>query len=54
MIGGRNMRVVVTKNKVVHDCTSEEQLNRFLAAGWKKAASQPDDKESEPQGDDKN
>lgn len=35
------MLVVVTKNKHTHDCTSEEQLKRFLAAGWVKAKKQP-------------
>ncbi len=30
------MKVTVRKNGVVHDCTSEEQLKRFLAAGWVK------------------
>lgn len=33
--------VVVTKNKHTHDCTTEEQLKRFLAAGWVKAKKQP-------------
>lgn len=27
---------VVTKNGCNHDCTTKEQLDRFLAAGWKK------------------
>jgi len=36
------MKVTVSKNKVVHDCTSEEQLARFLKAGWKKVSKKPD------------
>ena len=28
--------VTVTKNGVIHDCKSEEQLKRFLKAGYKK------------------
>lgn len=35
------MLIVVTKNKHTHDCTSQEQLDRFLAAGWVKAKKQP-------------
>lgn len=35
------MLTVVTKNNHTHDCTSQEQLDRFLAAGWKKAKKQP-------------
>lgn len=35
------MLVVVTKNKHTHDCTTQEQLDRFLAAGWTKAKKQP-------------
>lgn len=40
------MLIVVTKNKHTHDCTSQKQLDRFLAAGWVKAKKQPkpDDK----------
>lgn len=34
------MLVIVTKDKHTHDCTTPEQLERFLAAGWKKARKQ--------------
>lgn len=30
------MLVIVTKDKHTHDCTTQEQLDRFLAAGWKR------------------
>lgn len=35
------MRTIVTKGKCVHTCKSEEQLARFLKAGWTKAKRQP-------------
>lgn len=34
------MLVIVTKDKHTHDCTTQKQLDRFLAAGWKKARKQ--------------
>lgn len=43
------MLIVVTKNKHTHDCTSQEQLDRFLAAGWVKAKKQPK-QEEQPEG----
>ena len=40
--------VIVEKNGVRHDCTSEEQLKRFLAAGYKKAKPRkPEESEQE-------
>lgn len=35
------MRTIVTKGKCVHTCKSEEQLARFLKAGWTKSKKQP-------------
>lgn len=44
------MLIVVTKNKHTHDCTSQEQLDRFLAAGWVKAKKQPKQTDEQPEG----
>lgn len=44
------MLVIVTKDKHTHDCTTQEQLDRFLAAGWKRQRRQST--ESDPSGDD--
>ena len=43
------MLIVVTKNKHTHDCTSQEQLDRFLAAGWVKAKKQPKQPGEQPE-----
>lgn len=40
--------VIVEKNGVRHDCTNEEQLKRFLAAGYKKVKPRkPEESEKE-------
>lgn len=44
------MLIVVTKNNHTHDCTTQAQLDRFLAAGWKKAKKQPKQIGEQPEG----